>query len=197
MPIDSSQIPLTLDLFHLVLGALVLILLLLTVVLALLPFLAVRSRGRRTREAEGAGPASGEATEVPDPLPALADARSALQLLGLLQQEARLIDFLTEDIRPHTDAEIGAAVRVVHEGCRRVLDQYLVLRPILESPEGTSVTVEKGFNPGEIRLGGNLVGEPPFRGTVRHRGWRAARIQLPLLLEGHDPAVLAAAEVEL
>lgn len=197
MPIDSSQIPLTLDLFHLVLGALVLILLLLTVVLALLPFLAVRSRGRRLQEAAGPSLTTAEGAELTASLPAATDVRSALQLLGLFQQEARLIDFLSEDIRPHTDAEIGAAVRVVHEGCRRVLDQHLRLQPVLEGLEGSPITVEKGFNAGEIRLSGNLVGEPPFHGTVRHRGWRVAGIQLPLLLEGHDPAILAAAEVEL
>lgn len=191
MSIDSSLIPTSLDLFHLVLGALVAILLLLTVVLAFLPFMAVRAKGRK---AEPLAPVSVTAPrEVLLPSPP----ESALQLLGLFQQEARFLDFINEDIRQHGDAEIGAAVRVVHEGCRRVLRQHVELHPVLEEAEGSSLTLPSGFNPAEIRLSGNLVGQPPFRGVVRHRGWKATKVQLPLLAEGHDAAILAAAEVEL
>jgi hypothetical protein len=44
---------------------------------------------------------------------------------------------------------------------------------------------------------GNVHGAPPYRGTLRHRGWRAAGLTLPELVGGHDPSVLAPAEVEL
>lgn len=191
MPIDSTLIPASLDLFHLVLGALVLILLLLTGVLAWLPFMAVRAKGQK---------ADPHAPDVPMAAHQTLSANapeSALQLLGLLQQEARFLDFINEEIRQHGDAEIGAAVRVVHEGCRRVLRQHVELHPVLEEAEGSALTLPSGFNPAEIRLSGQLVGQPPFRGIVRHRGWKATQVQLPLMAEGHDPAILAAAEVEL
>jgi hypothetical protein len=122
---------------------------------------------------------------------------AALQLLGLLQQEARFLDFVQENISGHGDADIGAAVRVVHEGCRKVLRQHLELEPVRTEAENTRVTLPKGYDAGAVRVSGNIVGEPPFTGTLIHRGWRASRIQLPRLAEGHDARILAPAEVEL
>jgi hypothetical protein len=122
---------------------------------------------------------------------------SALQLLGLLQQEGRLVDFLEEDVAQYSDAEIGAAVRVVHEGCRKTLHEHLTLEPIRQETEGSRITLEAGFDAAAIRPTGNLVGEPPFTGTLAHRGWRATQIRLPKLAQGHDVQVITPAEVEL
>jgi len=122
---------------------------------------------------------------------------SALQLLGLLQQEGRLVDFLEEDVAQYSDAEIGAAVRVVHEGCRKALHDHLTLQPIREEAEGSRVTLEPGFDAAAMRPTGNLVGQPPFTGTLAHRGWRAVEVRLPKLAQGHDVKVIAPAEVEL
>lgn len=188
MSIDPQVVPVTLDLFHLVLGALVVILVLLTLVLALLPFLS-------TRQKKSQAEVPAEIAEVPT----LTESKptAALQLLGLLQQEARFIDFIEEDLQHHADAEIGAAARVVHEGCRRVIKQHLKLEPVMSEQEGSKVTLEKGFNAAEIRITGNIVGSPPFRGSLIHKGWKVSDIRLPLMAEGHDPRVLAPAEVEL
>lgn len=141
----------------------------------------------------------------PPPVPSVAaaprlretDLDSALQLLGLLQQEGRFVDFLQENVAGYSDADIGGAARVVHEGCSRALREHLGVTPIRSEEEGTRVTLEQGFNASEIRLTGNVVGKPPFTGTLMHRGWRAAEFRLPKLVEGHDVRVLAAAEVEL
>jgi hypothetical protein len=122
---------------------------------------------------------------------------SALQLLGLLQQEGRLVDFLEEDVAQYSDAEIGAAVRVVHEGCRKALHEHLTLLPIRQEAEGARVTLEQGFDASALRPTGNLVGEPPFSGTLAHRGWRATEVRLPKLAMDHDVHVIAPAEVEL
>ena len=122
---------------------------------------------------------------------------SALQLLGLLQQEGRLVDFLEEDVAQYSDAEIGAAVRVVHEGCRKALHEHLTLLPIRQETEGSRITLEAGFDASAMRPTGNLVGEPPFTGTLAHRGWRASEVRLPKLVKGHDVQVIAPAEVEL
>lgn len=122
---------------------------------------------------------------------------SALQLLSLLQQEARFIDFMQEDLSGYADAEIGAAARVIHDGGKKVLADYCALAPVMDAEEETLVTVETGFDPSHIRLTGNVTGSAPFRGTLIHRGWQVAEINLPKLAQGHDVSVLAPAEVEL
>mgnify|MGYP002665127542 FL=1 len=122
---------------------------------------------------------------------------SALQLLGLLQREARFVDFVQEDVVAYTDAEVGAAARVVHEGCRKVLGAHFSIAPVRNEPEGSRVTLAAGFDATAVRLTGNVVGQAPFTGTLGHRGWRVTGSELPKLAPGHDAAVLAQAEVEL
>ena len=121
----------------------------------------------------------------------------ALALLALLQREGRLVDFLREPLDGFSDADIGAAARDVHRGCRKVLDQHLSLEPVMPGSEEARVDVPKGFDPAEIRLIGEAQGEPPFRGTLRHHGWRVVDAKLPALAEGVDRTVIAPAEVEL
>jgi hypothetical protein len=120
----------------------------------------------------------------------------ALHLLSLLQRDGRLVDFLAEDLTGFRDDQIGAAARTVHEGCKKVLGEYLKLEPVLREPEGAPVAVAAGFDAAAIRLTGNVVGDPPFRGTVRHHGWRAAEVRIPEPPPG-DGRVVAPAEVEL
>ncbi|HEX2568300.1 MAG TPA: DUF2760 domain-containing protein [Polyangia bacterium] len=147
---------------------------------------------------------------VPAPVPAPAPAQTAppvdkerlaeagaVRLLALLQREGRLIDFLEEEIESYEDAQIGAAVRDIHRGCRKALGEYLQLKPVLPQPESSSVRVEAGFDTSTIRLVGDVVGQPPFTGTLRHPGWRAQNVRLPATPDGHDPTVVAPAEVEL
>jgi hypothetical protein len=122
---------------------------------------------------------------------------AALQLLGLLQREGRLIDFLQEDVSAYSDAEIGAAARVVHDSVKKALLTHVALERVKGEPEGSRVTVPSGFSAHEIRLTGNVVGEAPFSGTLAHAGWRAVSIELPKLSPGYDVRVLAPAEVEL
>lgn len=122
---------------------------------------------------------------------------AALQLLGLLQRDGRLIDFIEEDIAGFSDAEIGAAARVVHEGCRKVLQEHFTIEPVRSEAEGSHITLVQGFDASAVRLMGNVVGEPPFSGTLTHRGWYAAKVRLPKLAPEHDASILAPAEVEL
>lgn len=121
----------------------------------------------------------------------------AVQLLALFQKEGRLIDFLHEDIASYQDADIGAAVRDIHRGCRGVLDKYLVLRPVVEGDENSPITIETGYDPSTIELSGNVSGEPPFNGIIVHRGWYAGEIKLPTIAPGADPRVAAPAQVEV
>jgi hypothetical protein len=136
------------------------------------------------------------APEVEAPAPPESSDR-AVQMLALLQRDGRLIDFITEDIAPYQDAQIGAAARDVHESCRKAIDHYLRLEPVIDSEEGQSVTVEPGFDPAAIKLIGNVTGHPPLRGMLRHRGWRVARVNLPPLPENNGRSIIAPAEVEI
>jgi hypothetical protein len=122
---------------------------------------------------------------------------AALQLLGLLQRDARLIDFMTENLTGYSDADIGAAARVVHDGCRKVLTEHFTIEAVRAETEGSRITLNEGFDAAAIRLTGNVVGKPPFHGSVSHRGWRVTSVRLPKLADSHDAAVLAPAEVEL
>ncbi|HKU41526.1 MAG TPA: DUF2760 domain-containing protein [Polyangiales bacterium] len=122
---------------------------------------------------------------------------SALQLLGLLQREGRLVDFLQEDIGGYSDAQIGAAARVVHDQCRKALLEHVTLERIRTETEGQRITLRPGFSASEVRVVGQVAGEPPFTGSLTHAGWRAAKIELPKLSDGHDVHVIAPAEVEL
>lgn len=121
----------------------------------------------------------------------------AVQMLGLLQRDGRLVDFLAEDVAPYPDAQLGAAVRSIHTACRQVLDRYVKLDPVIESEEDQPVTVPAGFDPAAIKLIGNVVGEPPIRGVLRHRGWRVKEVTLPSLPQGTGRAIVAPAEVEI
>ena len=140
-------------------------------------------------------PAFAEAPVVESPV--LESADRAVQMLALLQRDGRLIDFITEDIAPYQDAQIGAAARDVHESCRKAIDHYLALEPVIASEEGQPVTVEPGFDPAAIKLIGNVTGHPPLRGLLRHRGWRVARVNLPPLPESDGRTIIAPAEVEV
>ena len=124
-------------------------------------------------------------------------ADAALQLLSLFQREARLIDFTQENLSGYSDADIGAAARVVHEGCSKVLREHFTIEPVRSEAEGSRIVLEAGFDAAAVRLTGNVVGQAPFRGALSHRGWRAASVRLPKLAEAHDAAILAPAEVEL
>ena len=145
----------------------------------------------------GVGAARAGDQSPPQPRLKEAEPNAALQLLGLLQQEGRFIDFLEEDVAAYSDAEVGAAARVVHEGCKKALRQHLVIEAVRTEPEGTRLTLADGFDSSAVRVTGNVVGRPPFTGNLTHRGWRVTQIRLPMVAAGHDLSVVAPAEVEL
>ena len=122
---------------------------------------------------------------------------AALQLLALLQREGRFVDFLEEDVASFDDADIGAAARVVHAGCRKAIREHVKLEPVRTEEEGARVTLPDPLDAASVKLTGNVTGKGPFTGTLRHRGWRAADITMPTAVAGHDAHILAQAEVEL
>jgi hypothetical protein len=137
------------------------------------------------------------AAPKPAALPPERTHASGLLVLAALQREGRLIDFLQQEVNGFSDEEVGAAARVVHAGCHKVLKQYLELGPALPDAEGSTVTVVPGFDAQRIRLTGNVAGQPPFRGSLKHHGWVANEIRIPAPSESLDPRIVAPAEVEL
>jgi|YNPBryunderm2012_1023409.scaffolds.fasta_scaffold19969_2 hypothetical protein len=121
-----------------------------------------------------------------------------LRILTLLQRDGRLVDFVLEEIDSYSDAQIGAEVRKIHQGCRKVLTDYLEIEPIFTQDESTTVTVPAGFDPNAIRLVGQVSGNPPFKGTLCHKGWRVKTVKFPTSAGLAASAnILAPAEVEL
>jgi hypothetical protein len=133
---------------------------------------------------------------APPPKPAEPPEHTALRLLASLQEEGRLVDFLTEEIAGYSDEQIGAATRGIHAASGKALRACLTLEPVLPGGEDDTVTVPVGFDPATIRLTGNVHGNPPFSGTLRHAGWRVTGIAIPAR-SGLDPKIIAPAEVEI
>jgi hypothetical protein len=136
-----------------------------------------------------AGTAAPKADARPDGTP--------LRLLALLQRDARLVDFLTEDVSGASDAQVGEFARKMQLDAKKVLDRHLVLEPVLPQAEGEKVEVPPGFDPSAVRLTGNVTGQPPFKGELKHPGWRVKQLKLDALPSGQDLFVLMPAEVEL
>lgn len=130
------------------------------------------------------------------PAPQVRSSDGALQILGILQRDSRLIDFLMEDISAYSDDQVGAAVRALHDQSRDSLNRYLRLTPIIDGVEG-SYTKLDASDPSAVKLLGNVPasGKAPG-GLLRHKGWRADKIDLPPL-PGSGATVIAPAEVEV
>ena len=169
--------------------------------LAFAAFFTILFQGRLPAALQGARsaePAAAATASPGPPTPPVSDhSDRAIQMLALLQRDGRLIDFLMEDLGTYADAQIGAAVRDVHAGCRGVLTRYVVLEPILAGKEGERTSVSTDVDPTAVRLVGNVTGRPPFPVTLLHRGWRAARIELPPLGAPAGRTIVAQAEVEV
>jgi hypothetical protein len=214
--IDLSLRPTTFDFWHVCLAAAVLVLALI-LIFVLLSMLIGMSRCRKKHAAAAAAPVIAPVPEpvvkvvekivevekiVPGPAPEPVILKestpdAALQLLGLLQQQARFIDFIKEDLSGFNDADIGVAARVVHEGCNKVINEHFTLASVRSEQEGNKVTLPKGFDAASVRLTGKVTGEAPFTGTLVHKGWQITQIRLPKLTQGYNAAIIAPAEVEL
>ena len=136
---------------------------------------------------------SQEKTPSP-PKPQAGPSAGAVQILGILQREARLVDFLMEDIGPYADDQIGAAVRDVHAQARQALERYMKLQPVIDGVEGTFTKTE-GLQAASLKFVGKV---PPSGmapgGVLRHKGWKAEKVDLP---PTGPNDVLAPAELEI
>lgn len=160
---------------------------------------AEAARLRETKQREPATPAPQKPLATAKPVEVAPPSNAAaVQMLSILQRQGRLIDFLQENLGQYQDDQIGAAVRSIHEGCKQALTEHVKLEPIYQEAEGSSVVLQPGFDPNAVRLLGNVVGNPPFRGELRHRGWRVAKIDLPQRIDNQaKDMIVAPAEVEV
>lgn len=210
--IDLTLKPTTFDLWHVCLAGTVAVLALILIVL-LLSMVISLARSKKKPAIQPLAPAPEPVVKIvekiveveklvhaPAPEPVVlkeATPDAALQLLGLLQKEARFIDFIKEDIAAFSDADIGIAARVVHEGCNKAINEHFTLATVRSEQEGSKITLPQGFDAAAVRLTGNIVGTAPFTGTLVHKGWQVTGIRLPKLTAGHNAAIVAPAEVEL
>ena len=154
---------------------------------------AISALGLSRRAAAGQGSAPKAAAP---PAQAFKTSDGALQILGILQRDSRLIDFLMEDISAYSDDQVGAAVRELHNQCRDSVTRYVTLQPVIDSVEGT-FTQAPSKDPNVVKFVGNVPATPPAGGILRHKGWRAVKVDLPALGAKQDAAVLAPAELEV
>ena len=143
-----------------------------------------------------AAPASPASKSAPAPAPAVKAADGALQILAILQRDSRLLDFLMEDIAGYSDDQVGAAVRELHDQCRDSVARYVTLQPVIDGVEGTFAQAPSK-DPNLVKFVGNVPATPPSGGILRHKGWRAAKVDLPALAARQDASVLAPAEIEI
>lgn len=122
---------------------------------------------------------------------------SHLRLLTMLQQSGRLVDFFKEDIKDFNDAEIGAAARQIHDECRKSLEEYVTIRPIMEQNEGEALRIPVGYDTSTIKLVGNVKGQGPYEGVLIHKGWKAHKRSLPKQLNDQSLDIIQPAEVEI
>jgi hypothetical protein len=128
--------------------------------------------------------------------PVVKTADGALQFLGILQRDSRLVDFLMEDISGYADDQVGAAVRELHDQCRDSVARYVTLQPVIDGVEGTFANAPSK-DPNVVKFVGNVPATPPAGGILRHKGWRAAKVDLPALAGKQDAAIIAPAEIEI
>lgn len=140
-------------------------------------------------------PVKPEKPAAPPP-PAFKPVDGALQVLGILQRDSRIIDFLMEDISSYTDDQIGAAVRSMQVSARESLCRYVTLAPVVDGVEGT-YTKPASNDPAVVKYLGNVPAKGANGGTLRHRGWRATSTSLPPLNPKQDNTVLFPAEIEV
>ena len=140
-------------------------------------------------------PAKPEKPAAPPP-PVFKPADGALQILGILQRDSRIVDFLMEDISSYQDDQIGAAVRSMQSSARDALVRYVSLAPVIDGVEGT-FTKAPSSDPAAVKFLGNVPASGATGGTLRHRGWRAASVSLPTLNPKQDNTIVAPAEIEV
>ena len=171
--------------------AIAVVALVLAVLVALLSFSGIRRRA-------AVAPSEPVAAKPPPPAGNQADAE-IVAFVGLLQDKGRLVDFLMEDVNSYDDTQVGAAARVVHQGCRAVLNEHFKISPVSDAEEGSQITLPADYAADEYRLTGKISGNPPFKGTLLHKGWKADSVKLPRIVNTNENCLpsIAPAQVEV
>ena len=171
--------------------AIAVVALVLAVLVALLSFSGIRRQ---------AAVAPSEPVAAKPPTPAANQAEAEIvAFVGLLQDKGRLVDFLMEDVNSYDDTQVGAAARVVHQGCRAVLNEHFKISPVSDAEEGSQITLPADYAADEYRLTGKIRGNPPFKGTLLHKGWKADSVKLPRIVNTNENRLpsIAPAQVEV
>ena len=171
--------------------AIAVVALVLAVLVALLSFSGIRRQA-------AVAPSEPVAAKPPPPAANQAEAE-IVAFVGLLQDKGRLVDFLMEDVNSYDDTQVGAAARVVHQGCRAVVNEHFKISPVSDAEEGSQITLPADYAADEYRLTGKISGNPPFKGTLLHKGWKADSVKLPRIVNTNENRLpsIAPAQVEV
>ena len=124
-----------------------------------------------------------------------------IQLLNLLQQKGRFLDFLMEDILEHSDEDLGSAARFVHQGCSQIMKEYFKIMPLSEQKEGEQMVLEKDHDPYKFLLLEGTINQEQQEVKIIHRGWVTTNINLPKASKSntssHNTGIISPIELEI
>lgn len=107
------------------------------------------------------------------------DDTSIVTFISMLQEKGRILDFAMDDIEKYSDEEVGRVARVVHQGIRDVFVSTTGVRPLHKGLEGEVIKINENDDFSMYKMLGTGTGNPPFSGTVVHRGWIAEKLVIP------------------
>ena len=125
--------------------------------------------------------------------------QEVLTLLSLLQEKGRFLDFVMDDVESYPDEQVGAAARIIHQGCRKILLEYFDIHPIHKEEEGVSIKIDTTSNKNTYKFIGNFEEKQEMLGTLVHKGWMTKAIDLPKQVDSSSNLnhnIIAPAEVE-
>lgn len=133
-----------------------------------------------------------EVVEQPDKF-----AAGAVFTLNLLQREGRLVDFLMEDVSAFSDAQIGMAVRQIHENSAGCIKKYFSPEKVITEQENSDYSVPADYDVTTLRVTGNVKNGVAQIGKIQHGGWKVGSLQLPKVVGALNTTVIAPGEVEV
>lgn len=125
------------------------------------------------------------------------ESSDALSLLAALQSKGRFLDFIDGEISQYSDQQVGAAARLVHQGCSSALEEYLDLSPVHSEQEGSTISIDEDPGQNKYRFIGNLGENNPSQGRLVHKGWQLQKIALPKRNKDQQSMIIYPAEVEI
>lgn len=127
---------------------------------------------------------------------------AVVQFIARLQEKGRFLDFIMDDIAAYDNESVGAAARIVHQGCCDVMHDSFTIETIFPGEEMEEITLADNYDSHLFRLVGNVPENAPYEGHVLHRGWKTTRVNLAQVVNTEEHietarSIMAPADVEI